>query len=116
VSRRRELQQADRFGRVDAHATLKRTNDSARRTGETVLRPTSQRAIVVICGLRVQYKLAATLRNYREKDTATAIPRLREYAGCTLTFGFPPEDGSNLMCGFDFAASIVHPITAPIPV
>jgi hypothetical protein len=58
----------------------------------------------------------AMLNNYRENDTASPIPRRREYRGCTLTFVLPPGDASNLTCSFEFAASIAHPISAPIPV
>jgi replication-associated recombination protein RarA len=56
---------------------------------------------------------AATRKNYREKDTASAIPPRREYTGRTLTVVLLPEDASNRTCGFECAVSIAHPISAP---
>lgn len=53
---------------------------------------------------------------YRENDTANAIPGPREYRGRTLTVACAPEGASNLRCGFEFAASAAHPISAPMPV
>ena len=61
-------------------------------------------------------KVAATSKDYLENDTASAIPRPREYAGRMLSFVLPSDDASNLMCGFELAASIAHPSSAPIPV
>ena len=62
------------------------------------------------------WPLAFDQANYRDNDTASAIPRPRKYTGWTLTFVLPPEGASNLMCGFEFAASAAHPTSAPIPV
>jgi len=56
------------------------------------------------------------LKDHRQNDTASAIPRPREYTGWTLTVVLPSEGPSNLMCGFERAASIAQPSSAPIPV
>ena len=66
----------------------------------------------VICRGRPEREVGG--KNYRENDTASAIPSPRAYTGCTLTLVRSP-DASNLMCGFERPASIAHPINAPIP-